>query len=111
MGGIYYTDIDNVAITGLDVDPATESECKADISTALDLYFRSITPYVDGVDVPQERMDTITSASVSAIVQDVLQSYGATAQTVTFGLIVGISTPLYTLGQGECAKLGSVAYA
>jgi len=101
----------HVAITGLDVDPATESECKADISTALDLYFRSITPYVDGVDVPQERMDTITSASVSAIVQDVLQSYGATAQTVTFGLIVGISTPLYTLGQGECAKLGSVAYA
>ena len=56
-------------------------------------------------------MDTITSASVSAIAQDVLQSYGATAQTVTFGLIVGVSTPLYTLGQGECAKLGSVAYA
>lgn len=99
-----------VGITGLDVEASKEAQCKADISDALDLYFRSITPYVDGVDVPQERMDTITSVSVSEIVQDVLQSYGATATAVSFGLILGVPTGLYTLNPGECAKLGSVTY-
>lgn len=99
-----------VEIGDLVVEPAKEAACKTDISTALDLYFRSIAPFVDGVDVPQERMDTITNLSVSEIIQDVLFSYGATAQTVTFGIVVGVFIPLYLLNPGELTKLGGVSY-
>jgi len=100
-----------VAINYLDVAAEKEADCKAAISDALDAYFRLITPYVDGVDVVQERNDTITNVSVSKILQDVLKAYGATTQTVTFGLVVGVSIPLYALGNGELTKLGGVAYA
>jgi len=99
-----------VEISDLDIDPAQEADCKADIVYALDLYFRSIAPFVDGVDVPQERYDTITPLSVSRVVQDVLKSYGATAQSIVFGIVFGVTTPLHTLGQGELAKLGGVTY-
>lgn len=100
-----------VEISDLDVAAADEAACKTDLTSALDLYFRSITPYVDGVDIASERMDTITSVSVSEIVMDVLRAYGATAQTVVFGLVLGVAIPLYTLGQGELAKLGGITYA
>ncbi len=99
-----------VEISDLNIDPAMEADCKADIAYALDLYFRSIAPYVDGVDVPQERYDTITSLSISRVVQDVLKTYGATAQSIVFGIVFGTTTPLHTLGQGELAKLGGVTY-
>jgi hypothetical protein len=100
-----------VEISDLVVSAEKEADLKSDIDTALDLYFRSIAPFVDGVDITQERTDTITSLSVSDIVQDVLYAYGATAQTVTFGLVVGVSIPLYLLDSGELTKLGAVAYA
>jgi hypothetical protein len=47
---------------------------------------------------------------MSDIVQDVLFSYGANAQTVVFGLVVGVFIPLYFLNPGELAKLGGVTY-
>lgn len=100
-----------VEITDLDVDIADESSCKNDIEDALDLYLRAITPFVDGVDVVQERNDTITNLTVAEIVQDVLQSYGAYAQSITFALVVGVPISLYLLDPGELTKLGSVSYA
>jgi hypothetical protein len=100
-----------VEISDLDVEAADEANCKSDISDALDLYFRASVPFVDGVDVVQERSDTITNLTVSEVVQDVLKSYGANAQTITFGLVVGVSIPLYLLNPGEMIKLGGVNYA
>jgi uncharacterized phage protein gp47/JayE len=97
-------------INNLTVSAAQESACKADIEDAMDLYLRNIVPYVDGVDIPQERNDSITNVSISEVLQDVLKSYGATAQTVTFGLVVGVAIPLYTALQGELFKLGGITY-
>jgi hypothetical protein len=97
-------------INNLTVSAEQESACKADIEDAMDLYLRNIVPYVDGVDIPQERNDSITNVSISEILQDVLKSYGATAQTVTFGLVVGVAIPLYTAEQGETFKLGGITY-
>jgi hypothetical protein len=99
-----------VEIEDLDVEADKEAACKADISDALELYFRSIAPFVDGVDVVQERCDTITNLTVSEIVQDVLRAYGANAETVVFGLVVGVAIPLYLLNPGELTKLGGVTY-
>lgn len=99
-----------VEISELDVSAEKESECKNSLSDALDLYFRAISPFIDGIDLSQERNDTITNPSISKIVQDVLYSFGATAQTVTFGLVAGVAIPLYFLNPGELAKLGDIDY-
>ena len=99
-----------VEIRDLDVAPADEAALKLDVIDALDLYFRSIAPFVDGVDIAQERTDTITPLTVSQIVQDVLFSYGAHSQGIGFGLVVGVFLPLYLLNPGELTKLGGVTY-
>jgi uncharacterized phage protein gp47/JayE len=106
---IYRTPI-YVEIRNLDVDPAQESTLKSDITAALTLYFQSIAPFVDGVDLPQERTDTITTFTVSEIVQDVMSSYGAFAQGIGFGVVPAAFLTLYMLNPGELAKLGSVTY-
>lgn len=100
-----------VEIRDLDVDAAKEADCKSDISDALDLYFRTIAPFIDGVDVVTERNDSITPLTVSEIVQDVLTSYGAVSQGIGFGLVVGVFLPLYYLDPGELVKLGGITYA
>ncbi len=99
-----------VEISNLVCATAVMAQLKSDVSVALDLYFRTITPFVDGVDVPQERNDMITAIFVSDIVKDVLFSYGATADTVTFGIVVGVGIPAYLLNPGVLTKLGAVYY-
>jgi hypothetical protein len=99
----------DVTITGLNVEAAKEAAAKAEISTELDRYFRASLPFVDGVDVPADRNDTITAVTVSTSVQGVLTKYGATAQGVTLEKS-GAAVVEYLLGQGEMAKLGTVSY-
>lgn len=98
-------------IRDLVVDSDKDAACKADITAALTLYYDSIVPFVDGVDLPQERSDTITSMTVGNVVQDVLSAYGATASSVGFGIAVGVFLTQYVLGTGELCKIGTVAYA
>ena len=100
----------NVTVTGLSVSGALETACKADISTALETYFRAMRPYCDGVDLTQDRNDTMTAVSISAIVQDVLDSYGASCTAITFDA-GGSALTSKTLDDGECVKLGDVTYA
>lgn len=97
-------------IRGLDVSSEKKSDAKTDIKAALDVYYRSIRPYVDGVDVQIDRNDTISNLTVSTTVQEVLSLYGATASSIGFGLIPGTFLPSYTLAQGETTKAGSVTY-
>jgi uncharacterized phage protein gp47/JayE len=99
----------DVTITGLVVDASKETAAKAEITTELDRYFRASLPFVDGVDVPADRNDTITAVTVSTSVQGVLTKYGATAQGVTLIKAAAVVVE-YLLSQGEMAKLGTVNY-
>jgi hypothetical protein len=100
-----------VEITGLVISASSEAAAKADMDTELDAYFRSITPYVDGVDVAADRRDTITQVSVSEAVDGVLRKYGATAESIEVSK-AAVPFQQYMLVQGEMAKLdGSVTYA
>lgn len=99
-----------VTISDLTVDAADEADCKSDLSDAIDLYLRTIAPFIDGVDAEQERNDSITNPSINEVAQDVLKSYGATAELVRFGLVVGVFVNLYFLDQGELTKLGGITY-
>lgn len=100
-----------VEVRDLTVDADKESACKSAITAACTLYFSVVKPFVDGVDIPQERNDTITSMTIGSVVQDVLASYGASSSSVGFGLAPGVFLTEYVLGQGELCKLGAVAYA
>lgn len=100
-----------VQISDLDVEVEKEADCKSDLSDALDAHFRSIAPFVDGVDAEIDRNDTITAITISDAINSVLKAYGATAQNPAFGLVVGFFIPLYLLDPGELAKLGGITYA
>jgi hypothetical protein len=100
-----------VEVRDLVVEVDRESQCKNAISDALTVYFDTIRPFVDGVDLVQERMDTVTTLTVARTVQDVLRSFGATSSSIGFGVFVGVFVTQYILGQGELGKLAGVSYA
>lgn len=95
-----------IEIRNLEVNPDIEAQVKSDIESALTLYFANITMFVEGLDLPQNRNDTVTDLSVSEVVQNVLRSSGANASGVGFGLTPGIFEATYSLNPGELAKLG-----
>lgn len=101
----FFTQISNAAfVTG------TEAQVKADISTAVDAYFLSLEPFVDGLDIEADRNDKITDLSLSKVIQAVLEANGASAEEVAFGDAPGAFFPSYQLGQGEKAKNGGITY-
>lgn len=99
-----------VRITGLSVDPAQEGNAKADIEDAISLYFRTIKPFISGLDPSFTKNDLITQFSLSTVIDDVLVVYGASALAVGFGITLGVFLSSYTLGAGELAKLIQVDY-
>lgn len=103
------TDI-NVDITGLIVDATLEAAAKADISTALSTYLRDeVRCYVNGVDLIQEKNDTITRFTLANIIQDIMTTYGGSAEDIDFD-IGSSSLDQYVLGEGELGDLGTISY-
>lgn len=100
-----------VEIRELTVAPDKEFNLKNDIASALMTYFFNAVPYVEGVDPESTRNDNVTDLSASSIIQDVLQTYSASAIGVAL-TVTGTSEtiPSYQLGRGELAKLDSVVY-
>ena len=88
----------------------TEAQVKADILSAVQAYFLSLQPFVQGLDIDSERNDLITDLTVTETIQDVLKSNSASAESVGFGLSPGSFLPSYQLGQGEKAKSGGIVY-
>jgi len=84
---------------------------KSDIETALGLYFAALSPYVEGVDLVQDRNDLITDLTVARVVQDVLAAVGASATRVRFKLTTTPYLTNYRIEPGELVKLASVVYA
>jgi len=99
-----------VRITGLNVPSGQTAQCQGAIEDALELYLLLITPFITGVDPAFGRNDTITNLTVSKVVQAVLTAFGASAMNIGFGLAAGSFSSTYTVGQGETAKLGAIAY-
>lgn len=101
-----------VEIRGLDVDTDIEAQVKSDIEDALTQYFATLRPFVEGVDASQAKNDTITTVSVSDVVQDVVGAAGGSANESEFGTVVSVFVVLYTLDPNELAKLatGGITY-
>lgn len=101
-----------VEIRQLDISVDIEAQVKSDIEDALTQYFLSLRPFVEGVDVTQDRNDQITTVTISDIVQDVVGSAGGNVQETSFGTAADVFFPIYTLDPNELAKLavGGIAY-
>lgn len=99
-----------VEVRKLEIASELEAQVKSDIEIALESYFLSIRPFVDGIDVATNRNDQVTQPSVGEIVQEILGINGASAQEILFGLSVGSFIPLKTLNPNELAKLGGINY-
>lgn len=97
-------------IRGLDIISELETQAKADLDTDVDAYLRNATPYIQGLDSQSSQADQITDPLISKVVQDVLDSYGATCSGIGIGIEVGVFLASYSLGEGELAKLGSITY-
>ena len=108
---IIRTDI-YIIINNFDVSAENQTNCENDIETAIEFYLYLITPYVAGIDLIRDRVDTLTSTSVSRPIQDVLKSYGASATSIDFGLAAGVPETTYTLDINELVKLatGGILY-
>ena len=101
-----------IEVKNLQVDADIETQVKADISAALTTYFLGLSPFVDGIDLSQERNDLITDVTISAIVQNAITDSGGFVDEVNFGIAPSVFTTIsYRLNPGELAKLGSVVYA
>lgn len=97
-------------IRGLDIASELETQAKADLDTDVDAYLRNATPYIQGLDSQTSQADQITDPLISKVVQDVLDSYGATCSGIGIGTQVGVFLANYSLGAGELSKLGSITY-
>lgn len=97
-------------IRGLDIATELEAQAKSDLDDEVDAYLRNATPYIQGLDSQYSQADQITDPLISKVVQDVLDSYGASCSGIGIGTQVGVFLASYSLGAGELAKLGSITY-
>jgi phage-related baseplate assembly protein len=97
-------------VRGLTVSAPDEASVKADIESALSIYSRLISPYVDGLDFEADRNDIVTDPLLSAIVQNIVADVGGSLSGVAFGLAPGVNIPSYQLEQNQLVKSGGVTY-
>lgn len=101
----------HVTVLDLNVDASKETQAKADISAALDLYFSQVVMFVAGLDFVDDKNDVLTIASIGGVCDDALKATGGTITSVAFGRDVTVSDLRYTLIPGELPKLGPLLYA
>lgn len=99
-----------VQINGLLVTASQEAQAKQGVEDALEVFFRSIESFVDGLTPDFEKNDLITDIVISGVVDDVLRSLGGTASGVGFGTSFGVFLSTYRLSPGELAKLVQVDF-
>lgn len=99
----------HVRLSNLAVSPSRESEVKASVKTAIEEYLKAIKCYIIGYDSELDRNDTITLTTLSATIQYVLSSQGATVTDIEFDLDGTYTAPLawYKAEYGELFKLTS----
>lgn len=92
-----------VTVTGLSVENPVQ--VRSDVETALRLFFADKEPYLVGLSVPT-RKDRITLTAITGVVDDVVSQAGG-----IFTSVATNQTAVYTLAEGEKAKLAGVTFA
>lgn len=100
----------DVTVTGLTA-PTGLAAIQAEITAAIELYFRNREPFVDGLTLPP-RLDRIKKTDLIAIVGEIVNLNNAEFTDVSFEPVAlpGFPQTLFSLGEGETAKASSVTY-
>lgn len=96
----------DVTVTGLEAPDVAAAEDS--IEQAVDEYLRSREPYIVGLST-LPRVDRVTLAAVSGVVDDVVSAVGGAVADVD---LTASAVPIIaiTLGAGEKAKLGTISF-
>ena len=93
-------------VTGLLVDDLVG--VRAQIEQAINDYFKSRDPFIDGLSVPLRR-DRITRSALGGVVDDIVSASGGIFSSVIVSQS-GLNVELYSLGIGEKAKAATVTF-
>jgi hypothetical protein len=100
-------DVNVVGLTG-GSEPIATIQTKT--TETLTSYFLSRAPFIHGLTLGKRR-DRVTKAAVAGAVQDVCDAFGAVFTGVTVTVSGGSTVDVYSLGEGEKAKVGTVTYS
>lgn len=100
-----------VEVLGLTV-PSGLAAVKAEITAAIELYFRNREPFVDGLTIPP-RLDRLRKNDLVAIVSEIVNNNNGQFTDVDFekNTIPGFPIQIYNLAQGETVDATAVNYA
>lgn len=96
----------DIVISGLSAPNLADT--KTAIEAALSEYFTNREPFIYGLDIPP-RNDSISKTTVAGNVDDIVQAANGVFIDA-FVYNAGNSVSIYTLQEGEKAKLGTVTY-
>ena len=99
---VFYVDI-----FGLDISPDIEAQVKSEIEAGVKKYFRSVRPYISGLDFIADKNDNVKPPAISRVIQDIVNAYGGAFLSVTFKT-TGFPLPGYLLIPGERLKLADI---
>jgi len=97
-------------IRGLDVPSSQLTDIQNQITSALDSFYRGLTPYVNGVDFIGDKNNVASDPILSRLIQDIVDTVSGSFAGLGFGLTAVNFIPTYELGSGETAKSGGVAF-
>jgi len=90
-----------IVITGMKITSGNIGDAQADIRAAVSSLCETFAPFVQGLDPDFDRKDTVTAPVISREVQNVLETYGGSAQNVLFGTSPGSPIGKYDLRRNE----------
>ena len=96
----------DVNVFGLLVEDA--GLVQADITSAIEDYFYSREPYIPGLSIPP-RNDRVTQSALAGAVEDVVSAAGGIFESIELKLGATV-VPIYTVGEGEKAKVLTVSF-
>lgn len=99
-----------VTLVGLSVSTGTKAAAQTAVTSALTTYLKTFRPFVQGLDPDFDRMDALTSSLLGREIQDVLDAYGGSVQSVLFGTVVGTYPGIYNLRNAEKLSLGGIVW-
>lgn len=97
----------DVRVTALSI-PTDQAATEADITEAIEDFFRDAEPFIVGLTVSPRR-DRITSNALNGIVQQIVDASGGVYGIAVMS-VASVDLAIYNLGQGEKAKSGTITY-
>jgi hypothetical protein len=100
----------DVNVAGLTGGSESLTTVQTKVTESLTNYFLSRAPYIPGLTLGKRR-DRVARTAVGGVVQDVADAFGAVFTGVVVTVSGGSTVDVYSLGEGEKAKVGTVLYS